>query len=109
FLHFAIGLNFLKTTKHADSMINMRNKITRLQFPQHPERKRLVFVISLFDLVFMIPLKDLVIGIANQLQIFINKSFVNGFRNRVKYNSRIQIVENSLQSFELSWVFSKEV
>ena len=89
-------------------MIDMRNKIARLQFTQCTEGKRLVFIIGLFDLVLMIALKDLVIGIANQLQIIINKSFMNGNGDRGKNNFCFKVCENAVQPFQLFWIIGKD-
>ena len=54
-------------------MVNMGNEITRLQLPECPECQGLVLVIRLFDLILMITLKDLVVGITNNLQVFIDE------------------------------------
>ena len=57
----------------------------------------------------MISLKYLVIGIANDFQILINKSFMNGYRNGIKMNLCFQIFKNGMQSFQLFWIFSKKI
>ena len=62
-------------------MIDMGYIIAGLQFPQRTQGNRLAFIISLFDFILMVTLKYLVIRITNNLQVLINKSFVNGSGN----------------------------
>ena len=57
----------------------------------------------------MITLKYLVIGITNNFQIFINKSFMNGSSDRVKMNFCFQVFKNAMQSFQLFWIFRKQI
>ena len=63
-----------------DAMIDVRYIISRLQLPKRTKCKCFVFIIRLLNLVFVIPLKHLVIGIANNFQIFVNKATM--YRNR---------------------------
>ena len=55
----------------------------------------------------MVALKYLVIGITEQLEIFINKSFMNGSGNGIKNHFRFEVVENTLHPFQLPWIFRK--
>ena len=57
----------------------------------------------------MIALEDLVIRIANDLQVLIDKSFMNRSGDRVKDNVRPSDHEKCLQSFQLFRIFSKQV
>src|SRR5689334_21184305 len=57
----------------------------------------------------MVSLKDLMIGIANQFQIFVNKTFVNGSCFRIEIYFFFQILEDGVQSFQLFWIFCKEM
>ena len=47
FLHLSVYINFLQAAVDAHTMINMGNKIARLQFPEGPAASGLVFVIGL--------------------------------------------------------------
>src|SRR5690242_7755279 len=95
-------------------MIDMRNKISRLQFSQCPNGQGLIFIISLLYLVFMIALEDLVISIANKFNILVDKSFVNGSDDGVKNyfsfptGSCREVIENALESFKLAGIFCKQ-
>src|SRR5215510_2403445 len=57
----------------------------------------------------MITLKYLVIGIANDLQIFINKTFMDRRSDRIKNDPGIQIIEYGAKTFKLLWIFCKNV
>ena len=48
-------------------MIDMGHKIARLQLSQRTQRKGLILTVGLLYFILMIALKDLVIGISNQL------------------------------------------
>src|SRR5579863_4094410 len=89
-------------------MIDMRDIVARLQFPQGPEGNRLVLVIRLFDLVFMITLKDLVIRVTDDLQVLFDESFVDGVRDRMKGYFRLQVLKNGTQPFQLARILRKE-
>src|SRR5688572_10202641 len=57
----------------------------------------------------MITLEYLVIGIANNFEVFVNKPFVNGSGNGIKDNAGIKVIKDGLQPFQLLWIFSKKV
>ncbi len=89
-------------------MIDMCDIVPGLQFPQGPEGDRLVLVIGLFDLVFVITLKDLVIGIADDLQVLVDKSLMDGMRDRIEGHFRLQVLEDGSQPFQLPGVLRKK-
>ena len=109
FLQSAIGFDLLQAAVYAHAMIDMRDIISRLQFPQRAQGDRLILIIGLLYLVFMIALEYLVIGIANDFQIVIDKSFMNRSWNGRKMNDRLQIFKNGMQSFQLLGIFGKKV
>ena len=82
--------------------------IAGLQFPQRAQGDRLAFIISLFDFILMVALKDLVIRITNNFQILINKSFMDGSGNGFELNTRFQIFKNGMQPLQLFWIFRKK-
>ena len=90
-------------------MVNMGNIVSRLQLTKRAESKRLAFRVSLLYIVFVVPLKYLVIGIANGFFIMVYKTLTNGCCHRHKGNARIQIVENAPQALQLLRVLSKHV
>src|SRR5262245_54545701 len=49
------------------------------------------------------------IGIAYDLQVFFNESFMNESGYGIKNDLCFQIIENSIQPFELLGVFGKEI
>src|SRR4051812_18106481 len=57
----------------------------------------------------MIALEDLVIGIADNFQVFINKAFVDGSGNRNEMDLFFQVLEYGIKPFELLWIFSKKI
>src|SRR6478609_5456098 len=109
FLHFAIGFYFLQSAISSHTMIYMRYIITRLQIAQGFECDGFVLIVRLFYLVFMVTLEDLVIGITNTFQFFINKPFVYTSSNGNKLYFRIQISKNAVQSFQLTPLFRKQI
>src|SRR5688500_13084980 len=89
-------------------MIDVRNVITWLQVTQRTKRDRFIFIISLLYLVFMISLKDLVISIANELKVMIDKALMNTRSDRSEYDFCFEVCKNAVQSFKLFWVFRKK-
>src|SRR5215471_1701498 len=56
----------------------------------------------------MIALEDLVIGVTNYFKVFINKSFMNGSRDRCKLNGCLQVFKDAVQPLQLFGVFGKK-
>jgi len=90
-------------------MINMCNIIAGLQFPQCAQGNGLAFIIGLFDLVLVITLKDLMIRIAYNPEVLINKSFMNGSGNRFELNTGFQILKNGMQPLELPGILREQI
>src|SRR6185369_2610072 len=99
FLEFSIGLNFLQPTVHTHSMIDVRYVVAGLQFTKSAERYGFTFIVCLPDVILMITLKYFVIGITNDFQILINKSFMNGGSNGIKIYFRFQLIKDAVESF----------
>ena len=57
----------------------------------------------------MIPLKDLVVRVANDLEILINETLMDRFGNRIKVYRRLEISEDAVKSFQLFRIFRKQV
>src|SRR5215203_815431 len=57
----------------------------------------------------MIALENLVIGVTNYFQFFINKSFVYGSSDGYERNLLFQILENGIESFQLFRIFRKKM
>ena len=55
----------------------------------------------------MITLKNLVVGITNQLQVIVYKSFVYRNSNGCNLDLGFQVCENDMQSFKLFGIFCK--
>src|SRR5690606_31693383 len=109
FLHAAIHLHLLKSAVDSNTMIDMRDEISRLQFAKRAKSKRLVLVVRLLYSVFMIALKHLMIGVANNLQVFIDKPFVNRSGNGIEHNLGLQVREDRMQSLKLLRIISEYV
>jgi hypothetical protein len=90
-------------------MIDMRYIVAGLQVAERFQRQRFVFIVCLLDLVFMIALEDLVVGITNQFQFFINKSFVDAGGNRNELYFRVQVGKNAVEPFQLACLFGKNI
>ena len=55
----------------------------------------------------MVPLKYLMIGIANHFQIVVDESFMNGNRYRKNLHLRFQVGKDDMQPFQLFRVFGE--
>ncbi len=104
-----VHFNFLQTAEHTHAMIDMGHVIAGLQFAQGTQGNGLAFIISLFDFILVITLKDFMIRITDDFQVLIDKSFMNRTGYRVKPDGRLQVFKNRMQSFELFWIFCKEI
>src|ERR1700754_528998 len=90
-------------------MINVGYIISWLQLPQGTERNSFILVIGLFDLVFVIALKDLVIGITDHFQVFVDKTFVDIEGYGGEGDLCLKVFKYGIQAFELAGILRKEV
>src|SRR5690606_8301298 len=91
----------------AHAMVDVGHKISGLQLFEHAHRDGLPFGVGLFDLKFMIALKDLMIGKTNQIFVQIHEALTDGHRYGIKFNFGIEVFKNATQALELSWVFGE--
>ncbi|WP_207748780.1 hypothetical protein, partial [Clostridioides difficile] len=54
-------------------------------------------------------LEQLVIGIANCFEVFVDEAFMNARHHRHKLYIGIEVIENTVQSFQLPGLFGKNV
>ena len=86
----------------------MGDIISRLQLAERAQRDSFVLVIGLFDLVFVITLEDLVIGITDQFQVFVDETLVDIESDGREGDLGLEVFENSIESFQLPRVFGEE-
>src|SRR5699024_5501165 len=96
-LHLVIQSDFFQTGIPTHPMINVCDKITRLQFPHHPRRHRFTFIKTFTQVVIVESLQDLMIGIANDLFIMIHKTLTEACQYGLNRNTSLQIRKNRIQ------------
>ena len=86
FLLPAIYVNHFQAIETAHAMVNMGNKIARLQIINFFQCECLPACKAIAKAEFMIAVENLVIGIAKQFQVIVNESFMHCNVYRFKRN-----------------------
>ncbi len=78
FLLPAVDIDLFQAVVSPDAMVDMRDIISRAQVVKLLEGDGLPAAVTVFEMVFVVSFKYLVIGVKRQVQLPVDKSFMQG-------------------------------
>ncbi len=103
-LRFAVNFNFFQSRKPPDPVIDMGDIVSGLKIAEQPHGQCSVFLITFFQPVPVESFENLVIRIAKDFQIRIDKPFMDRCRYRVQAYSCLKVMQDGLKAVQLPWI-----
>src|SRR5258708_5251346 len=106
FLFLAVDILFFETSKFGNAIIDVGYKIARLHPLEFAQCERFGLRKLLSTSVPMKTLENLVICIANNFYLLVDKTLAQRKIKRLKFEFRMYFFKNTLQPLNLSWLLS---